>query len=84
MATWKSRRNKAKVDYKVLSEKGKHAVSPEDSESELDLGMDLHGEEELCGTSDDMDFQEVEQDLQEEESELEDGQVTSEYEFGDI
>ena len=54
-------------------------MKEQEESDEVDLGMNLSGEEELCGSSigDEEEFQEFDQDLQEEESELEDGEVSS-------
>ena len=83
MASHKSGRKTNKVDYKEFSEKGlkrKEVNKDTDSEEEdeVDLGLDLTGEHKLCGSiqGEESEYSELEEELDEEESELEDGEMS--------
>ena len=71
------------MDYKEFSETGskqkeRNKESNLEEEDEVDLGLDLTGERELCGSiqGEELEYSELEEELDEEELELEDGEMS--------
>ena len=78
--TGRKLRQKGKVDYKKLNSQGKEKDL---SEEDMELYTDLDGEKELCGSfnqEEELDFNEYVTQENSDNSDIEEGEVTSESE----